>query len=124
MEWVSQCHQYLPNAFYNPGASPSLAGAKAKLRLGSASNNKVDGDAPAVSDNGNYIVDLYFERPLKDVQAAALELDQTIGVVEHGFFVGMASVVIVAGKQGVFVEDKEKPKYACIKTKSWLKWSC
>ena len=37
-------------------------GAKAILRMGSSSNNQNDGDEIAVTDNGNYIVDLHFEK--------------------------------------------------------------
>lgn len=47
------------------GALPSLAGCEPRLRLGSSSNNKVDGTEPAVTDNGNYIVDLFFKTPIK-----------------------------------------------------------
>jgi ribose 5-phosphate isomerase A len=53
---------------------PEVAGAKAVLRLGDVSNNKPDGDKPAVTDNGNYIVDLIFDSPIKDVRAAAKAL--------------------------------------------------
>lgn len=48
-------------------ALPSLKGCEAKLRMGSAATgSKVDGDKPAVTDNGNYIVDLFFKTPIKD----------------------------------------------------------
>lgn len=79
--------------------------------MGSAANNKRDGDNIAVTDNGNYIVDLYFTTPIADVTRAAKELKSTVGVVEHGIFENMASVVIVAGKDGVRVagEGGEKP---------------
>lgn len=87
---------------------PALAGAKAVLRLGSAANNKPDGDKPAVTDNGNYIVDLKFTKPIKDPVAAAKQLKETIGVVEHGFFIGMSTAVIVAGKEGVYVKNAKK----------------
>lgn len=81
------------------------------LRMGSAANNKRDGDNIAVTDNGNYIVDLHFTAPIADVAQAALELKNTVGVVEHGVFANMASVVIVAGKQGIRVagEGGEAP---------------
>lgn len=46
---------------------------------GSSSSNKPDGDEIAVTDNGNYIVDLFFEEPIKDVAAAAAELKNTVG---------------------------------------------
>ena len=50
---------------------PSLAGCEAKLRLGSAATGSaVDGDEPAVTDNGNYIVDLFFKEAIKDAPKA------------------------------------------------------
>jgi ribose 5-phosphate isomerase A len=67
----------------------SLTGGKAVLRMGSSSNNKCDGENIAITDNGNYIVDLYFNNLIKDVNIAAGELTNTVGVVEHGIFVGM-----------------------------------
>lgn len=83
-------------------ALPSVAGCEAKLRLGSASTGaKADGDQPAVTDNGNYIIDLFFSSPLKDAPKAAAELKATVGVVEHGLFCGMTTAVIIAGKDGI-----------------------
>merc|ERR1712023_127894 len=84
------------------GKLPSLAGCKPQLRLGSSSNNKVDGDDPAVTDNGNYIVDLFFKEPIKDAPKAAEELKNTVGVVDHGLFCGLTTAVIIAGKEGVY----------------------
>ena len=52
------------------GKLPSLAGCTPKLRKGSSSNNKDDGPDPAVTDNGNYIVDLFFDTPLEDAPKA------------------------------------------------------
>lgn len=82
---------------------PALKGCKAVLRLGNVSNNKRDGDNIAVTDNGNYIVDLHFTEPIRNVAQAAKELKETVGVVDHGIFAGMASTVIVAGKDGIRV---------------------
>jgi ribose 5-phosphate isomerase A len=79
---------------------PSLKGCKAILRYGSVGNNKKDGDKIAITDNGNYIVDLHFSDSIKDIRLAARELTHVVGVVEHGLFVDMASVVIVAGNDG------------------------
>lgn len=81
-------------------ALPALKGCSALLRLGSSSSNKHDGDKPAVTDNGNYILDLHFTTPIEDPAAAAAQLKATVGVVEHGFFVDMASVVLVATPNG------------------------
>eukprot|EP01034_Spumella_vulgaris_P028008 gene28008-34800_t len=79
--------------------------------MGSSANNKVDGDNIAVTDNGNYIVDLYFANAIPDVSAATKDLEGTVGVVEHGVFVDMAETVIVAGRDGIRVAGKggEKP---------------
>merc|ERR1719387_3268454 len=87
------------------GELPSLAGCKPVLRLGSSSNNQVDGDEPAVTDNGNYIVDLHFDAPIKDAVAAASDLKNMVGVVDHGLFVGMTTAVIIAGKEGISVKE-------------------
>ena len=79
--------------------------------MGNISNNKNDGPNIAVTDNGNYIVDLFFTEPIKDVALAAKELKNTVGVVDHGIFAGMTTAVIVAGKTGVRVAGQggEKP---------------
>lgn len=94
------CHEHTIRVV---ASLPSLRGCRPVLRMGSSANNKIDGDNIAVTDNGNYIVDLYFSEPIADVSAAARELKSTVGVVEHGIFAGMASAVIVAGKEGVRV---------------------
>lgn len=74
-------------------------GCEAKLRL--------DGDGkPYITDNSNYIVDLYFKTPIKDANAAGKEILALEGVVEHGLFLDMATAVIIAGKDGVSVQTK------------------
>jgi ribose 5-phosphate isomerase A len=83
---------------------PSVAGCEAKIRMGSAATGStVDGDEIAVTDNGNYIVDLFFKEPLKDPAKAAEELKGTCGVVDHGLFCGMSTAVIIAGSDGISV---------------------
>ncbi|EGB09484.1 hypothetical protein AURANDRAFT_58899 [Aureococcus anophagefferens] len=74
------------------------------LRLGSSTNNAKDGDEPAVTDNGNYIVDLEFADPLADAPAAAAQLKATCGVVDHGIFIGMTTACIIAGSDGISVK--------------------
>lgn len=84
---------------------PSVAGCEAKLRYGSAATgSKKDGDEIAVTDNGNYIVDLFFTSPIEDPPKAAEEIKNTVGVVEHGLFCGMTTAVIIAGKDGISVK--------------------
>lgn len=73
----------------------SVKGCQAKLRM--------DGEKPYVTDNDNYIVDLYFDTPIKDAALAAKEFSELVGVVEHGLFLGMSSAVLVASPSGVEV---------------------
>jgi ribose 5-phosphate isomerase A len=68
-------------------------GAGAELRPG------VD-DKPYVTDGGHYILDCAFG-PLADPKKVARELDETVGVVEHGLFLGLAKQVFVGGPGGV-----------------------
>lgn len=76
-----------------------VEGCEAKLRL--------NGDGkPYVTDNSNYIVDLYFQTPIRDSAAAGKEIHALEGVVEHGLFLDMATAVIIAGKDGVTVKNK------------------
>ena len=82
VEIVSFCHEHTMRLI---AALPCVAaaGCNPVLRLGSSSNNKVDGEEIAVTDNGNYIVDLHFESPLADPVAAANEILAVVGVVEQ-----------------------------------------
>ncbi|KAJ4949838.1 hypothetical protein NE237_014316 [Protea cynaroides] len=63
-------------------------------------------DEPFVTDNGNYIVNLYFEKEIGDLNAASDSILRLPGVVEHGMFLNMASIVIVAGELGVTMKEK------------------
>ncbi|KAK4786324.1 hypothetical protein SAY86_003013 [Trapa natans] len=62
---------------------------------------------PFVTDNGNYIIDLYFEKDIGDLQAASDAILRIPCVAEHGMFLDMATTVIVAGKKGVEVIHKK-----------------
>lgn len=81
---------------------PEVAGCEAKLRM--------NGDKPYVTDNGNFIVDLYFETPIKDSHAAAKAILNMDGVVDHGLFMDMVDVCIIAGANGVEVKTRPNPK--------------
>lgn len=102
VEIVPFCHEHTMRVI---GDLPSCKDCKPVLRMGSSSNNKNDGDEIAVTDNGNYIVDLHFEQPIKDPMTMAKELKHVVGVVEHGLFCGMATAVIIAGKDGITVKE-------------------
>jgi ribose 5-phosphate isomerase A len=60
------------------------------------------GAGPLVSDDGLYILDCTFG-PIPDPARLAADLKGTLGVVEHGLFLGMAERAIVAGAGGVQV---------------------
>ena len=57
---------------------------------------------PFITDGGHYILDCAFGA-IDDPEHLQRQLDGTVGVVEHGLFLGMASRVIVGGSQGVHV---------------------
>ncbi|PXF47961.1 putative ribose-5-phosphate isomerase 3, chloroplastic [Gracilariopsis chorda] len=88
------CYQFNLDRLLN---LPSIKGCTAKLRM--------DADKPYVTDNDNYIVDLFFDTPIKDAALAASEIRSLVGIVEHGLFLGMSSAVIIAGKDGVYVKE-------------------
>ena len=95
VEVVQFCHRYTLSRLQN---LPEVAGCTAELRM--------DGDEPYVTDNHNYIVDLYFETPMQNAQAAADAILQIDGVVEHGLFMNMVDVCVIAGGSGVEVRDR------------------
>lgn len=96
VEVVQFCWKYNAERLRN---LPEVAGCEVELRM--------DGDKPYVTDNSNYIIDLYFQEPIKDANAAAKAISSLEGVVDHGFFLNMASVVIIAGSNGVTVQTKD-----------------
>jgi ribose 5-phosphate isomerase A len=96
------CHE---STMRTIAALDSCAGCTPVLRMGSSSNNQVDGDEIAVTDNGNYIVDLHFEEAIKDAPKMATELKNVCGVVDHGLFCGLTTAVIIAGSDGISVKE-------------------
>lgn len=90
---------------------PALVGGRAVLRRGLVTNNKADGDNIAVTDNGNFIVDVFFDRPIADVGEARYQLDSVSGVVEHGLFSGLVTTLLIATPTTVRVvgEGGEEP---------------
>ena len=73
-------------------------GGEFRMRMGA------DGK-PFVSDGGHYILDAGF-RGYRSAEELALALDRTVGVVEHGLFLGMAERVIVGKAGGVEVLER------------------
>ena len=58
------------------------------------------GNGPYLTDEGNYILDCACGE-IDDPEVLAAEIRGIVGVVEHGLFLGMASLVLVAGEDGV-----------------------
>jgi ribose 5-phosphate isomerase A len=96
------CHEHTMRTV---AALPSCEGCKPVLRMGSSSSNKSDGDNIAITDNGNYIVDLHFESGIKDARKMAADIKNVCGVVDHGLFCGMTTAVIIAGTDGITVKE-------------------
>jgi ribose 5-phosphate isomerase A len=63
------------------------------------------GGAPFVTDGGHYILDCSFEKGIS-IQSRAAQLHDTVGVVEHGMFLAMATEVHVGSATGVRVLRK------------------
>ena len=58
-----------------------------------------------VTDQGNFIIDLDL-KVIPDAEVLAGELDRTVGVVDHGLFLGMVSKVIVGTPEGPKIISK------------------
>ena len=72
-------------------------GCRAELRGGAT---------PFVTDNGNYIYHLHFERGIRDPYELQRKLDDIPGVVETGLFLKMAKKVVVASENEIRVMER------------------
>ncbi len=62
---------------------------------------------PVVTDNGNFILDLKFSKPVSDLAGMSRDLKMIPGVVETGLFVGMANEVHVGTATKSYVLKKQ-----------------
>jgi ribose 5-phosphate isomerase A len=74
-------------------------GYQAELWLGE------DG-SPILTDNGNYLARCWFSNGIPDPYNLARTLADRPGVVEHGLFLDMADLVVIAGAQGVQIKER------------------
>lgn len=76
--------------------------------LGAAVKVRVDSSGKKfVTDEGNHILDCNFGQ-IPDPPAVARKLEEMPGVVEHGLFIGMASVALIAkGDQVLELQRKD-----------------
>ncbi len=81
----------------------SLPGCRAELWL------REDNGEPWVTDNGHFLARCWFDQGIQDPQALSETLLAWPGVMEHGLFLGMATGVIVATRDGVHVYQQQLP---------------
>ena len=83
-------------------ASTSIAIEESAREIGLSPKLVLRGgdSSPYVTDGGHYILDAFFGH-IPDARALATTLLAIPGVVEHGLFLGYASIVLLAGKDGV-----------------------
>jgi len=72
----------------------------AALELNPKQRMAKSGDGPYLTDEGNYILDCACG-VIDDPELLAAEIRGIVGVVEHGLFLGMATLALVAGEDGV-----------------------
>ncbi len=87
------------NAFGQMATRISIEKAAARLGLGGSLSMRKTGDELFTTDGGHHIVDASFGR-IPDAEALSAELHSIPGVVEHGLFIHMASLAIIAGPAG------------------------
>jgi ribose 5-phosphate isomerase A len=85
--------EVIPFGYGSQRAYLESLGAEVKVRQTAESN-------PFITDQGNLILDCKFE-PIADPAELAETLKRRTGIVEHGLFIGLATRVIVAGKDGI-----------------------
>jgi len=94
--------EVLPFAYRYAMKTLSRMGCKPELRM--AGRFK---DGPLVTDNGNFVLDCYFNG-IDDPQRLEVEVKRIPGVVEVGLFCGLADVVYVGKPDGVDVLRRVK----------------
>ncbi len=71
----------------------------ARLGLSGGLTLRQSGDGNFTTDGGHYIIDASFGR-IPDAEALSTQLNAIPGVVEHGLFLNMAALAIIAGPAG------------------------
>lgn len=75
-------------------------------RLGCRPVLRERGGEPVRSDNGNLIVDCFFDAPFSPPEVSAA-MNAVPGVLEHGMFLGMAKVAYIADGERVLRLERE-----------------
>ncbi|TNB46855.1 ribose-5-phosphate isomerase RpiA [Martelella lutilitoris] len=74
--------------------------AASRLNLSGSLDLRRSGDGPFMTDGGHYILDASFGR-IPDAEALSVALNIIPGVVEHGLFIDIATLAVVASGGGV-----------------------
>lgn len=90
--------EVLPYGWAPEAAYLESLGASVSLRENS------DGE-PAITDQGNWILDAEFG-PIEDPAALSDQLDRRAAVAAHGLFLGLATDLMVGGRDGVRHEKR------------------
>jgi ribose 5-phosphate isomerase A len=81
-------------------ALPVVEPRLSALGLNPKQRQAKSGNSPYLTDEGNYILDCGCV-VIEDPEVLAAEIRGIVGVVEHGLFLGMATLALVAGEDGV-----------------------
>ncbi len=80
-------------------ALPLVTSHLEKLHLNPKQRKHADG-SDYLTDEGNFVVDCYAGK-ISDPAKTADNVRNLVGVVEHGLFLGMTNLVLIAGENGV-----------------------
>ena len=92
------------NRFGLKATQIAISRASAGLGLEGPLTLRMADGKPFVTDGGHYIVDASFGR-IPDTRALSNALHSVPGVVEHGLFLGLAKLAIIADGDGIKVVD-------------------
>jgi ribose 5-phosphate isomerase A len=87
------------NTFGQIATRIAIEKAASRLGLSGSLSLRKSGEDIFMTDGGHYILDASFGR-IPDAEALSAELNLIPGVVEHGLFIHMASLAIIAGPAG------------------------
>lgn len=104
----SKLSNSLGENFYLPvEIIPFAVGSESEFlrRLGFTLKLRMKNDKEFITDQGNYIIDLYcgiIERPneLNDL------LHSRAGIVEHGLFIGLTDILVIGNQSGVEIRNR------------------
>ena len=87
------------NAFGQIATRIAVEKVAARLGLSGELELRSSGDGPFMTDGGHLILDASFGR-IPDAEALSSQLNSIPGVVEHGLFINIASLAVIAGPSG------------------------